>query len=169
MGDFKEIKAEDYKGNVFSEIGKKWMLITACKDGKVNTMTASWGGMGFLWGENVASVVIRQTRYTKELVDASDFFSLSFLNHEKYAKELAYLGKVSGRDEDKIKTANLHVEYSDGVPYIKEADDAIICKKMFVQTMAPEAFVQQELVEKWYSDKNYHDIYVGKIERILEK
>lgn len=25
------------------------MLITAAKDGKVNTMTASWGNMGVMW------------------------------------------------------------------------------------------------------------------------
>ena len=37
-------------------IGKEWMLITAEKDGKVNTMTASWGGMGILWNKKVAFI-----------------------------------------------------------------------------------------------------------------
>ena len=33
--------------NVFTEIGKNWMLISAKNpEGKVNTMTASWGAMG---------------------------------------------------------------------------------------------------------------------------
>ena len=42
--------------NPFEAIGKKWMLITA-KDGeRVNTMTASWGGMGVIWGENVVYI-----------------------------------------------------------------------------------------------------------------
>lgn len=40
-------------------IGKEWLLITAEKDGKANTMTASWGGVGVLWGKNVATLYIR--------------------------------------------------------------------------------------------------------------
>ena len=111
MSNFKEITPEEYKGNVFNDIGKKWMLITAAKDGKVNTMTASWGNMGVMWGKDIVSVFIRQTRFTKEFVDNADCFSISFLDHEKYAKELSYLGTVSGRDEDKINKANLHVEF----------------------------------------------------------
>ena len=85
MSNFKEITPEEYKGNVFNDIGKKWMLITAAKDGKVNTMTASWGNMGVMWGKDIVSVFIRQTRFTKEFVDNADCFSISFLDHEKYA------------------------------------------------------------------------------------
>lgn len=169
MSNFKEITPEEYKENVFNDIGKKWMLITAAKDGKVNTMTASWGNMGVMWGKDIVSVFIRQTRFTKEFVDNADCFSISFLDHEKYAKELSYLGTVSGRDEDKINKANLHVEFSGDVPYIEEADDVMICKKMFRQTMEPDAFIDKEALEKWYSDKNYHDMYMASIEHILEK
>ena len=37
----KEIKPEELTKNPFHMIGKEWMLVTAEKDGKVNTMTAS--------------------------------------------------------------------------------------------------------------------------------
>ena len=80
----------------FEKIGSQWMLISAEKDGKVNTMTASWGGVGVLWGKNVVTVYIRPQRYTKEFVDANDTFTLSFFDGN-YMKELGYLGKVSGR------------------------------------------------------------------------
>ena len=53
------------------------MLITAKNQSRVNTMTASWGGVGILWGKPVAFVFIRQSRYTKEFVDASATFSLN--------------------------------------------------------------------------------------------
>ena len=33
-------------------IGKDWLLITAEKEGIANTMTASWGGLGVIWGKN---------------------------------------------------------------------------------------------------------------------
>ena len=40
---FKKVTVYDLPYNVFQEINKNWMLISAKKpDGKVNTMTASW-------------------------------------------------------------------------------------------------------------------------------
>ena len=41
----------------------KWALLTAGKDGKVNTMTISWGGTGFIWNKHVVFifVVVKQS------------------------------------------------------------------------------------------------------------
>lgn len=167
MNAFKTMDTKDFKEGPFRLIGKEWMLITAMKDGKVNTMTASWGGLGVMWNMDVVYAMIRQSRFTKEFVDASDCFSLSFLNHEIYAKELGYLGSVSGRDENKIEKANIHVNYQDGVPFIDEAEKVFICKKLFAQTMSPESFIWKEMDEKFYQDKDYHDLYVGGITQIL--
>lgn len=50
----KSIKPEELDKNVFHMIGREWLLVTAEKAGKVNTMTASWGGLGVMWGKNVA-------------------------------------------------------------------------------------------------------------------
>ena len=44
----KNIKPEELDKNVFHMIGREWLLVTAEKAGKVNTMTASWGGIGVL-------------------------------------------------------------------------------------------------------------------------
>ena len=86
----------DAYNTIFAELGRDWALITAQKDGKVNTMTAAWGGIGVMWGKDVAFVVVRPTRYTKEFLDAGDTFSLSFLPAE-HKKTLSYFGSVSGR------------------------------------------------------------------------
>ena len=68
----KEVSYKDLKFNPFRLIGDEWMLVTAGneKDG-CNTMTASWGGIGCLWGHNdpVATIYLRPSRYTKEFVD----------------------------------------------------------------------------------------------------
>ena len=61
--------------NVFSLIGEQWMLITAGTAERCNTMTASWGGLGVLWGEPVATVYIRPQRYTREFVENGGDFS----------------------------------------------------------------------------------------------
>ena len=103
----KEIKPEELQKNPFQMIGKEWLLVTAEKEGKANTMTASWGGVGIMWGKPVAYVFIRPQRYTKEFIDAGDHFSLSVLG-EDYRKTLNYFGTVSGRDEDKIAKSGLH-------------------------------------------------------------
>ena len=93
---FKEIKIEELSFNPFTKIAKEWMLITAGDEEKSNTMTASWGGLGIMWGKNVATAYIRPQRYTKEFVDNSDTFTLSFLS-EEYRKALSVCGTISGK------------------------------------------------------------------------
>ena len=153
MDKFKEIDFDYFKLNPFEKIGKEWMAITAKKDDKVNTMTASWGGLGVMWGKNVSFIGIRPERYTKEFVDNSDRFSLCFFD-EEYKKYLSYFGSVSGRDEDKI--ANF-----------EEAYMVLICKKLYKQDLVAECFIDNSLNDKWYPNKDYHSLYISEIEKIL--
>ena len=111
---FKKVDVKTLDMKPFEKIGSEWMLISAAKDGKANTMTASWGGIGVLWGKNVATVYIRPQRHTKEFVDAGDTFTISFFGGG-HMKELGYLGKVSGKDvPDKIEQSGLHLTEVDG-------------------------------------------------------
>ncbi len=161
MQNYKQIKPEEFNISPFQLIGNDWMLITAQKDGKVNTMTASWGGLGVMWGKNVAYVVIRPQRYTKEFIDNADSFSLTFFD-KKYKKTLSYLGSTSGRDEDKIKKSNLTLSYNDNIPYFEEAKTVIFCKKLYAQEYKSECFIDKEIIEKWYND-DYHTLYIAEI------
>jgi flavin reductase (DIM6/NTAB) family NADH-FMN oxidoreductase RutF len=165
----KEIKPEEIKDNPYKLVGKDWMLITAEKDGKVNTMTASWGCFGHLWEKNVALCFIRQTRYTKEFVDGSDTFSLCFFAPKDYQKKLAYLGRVSGRDEDKIAKAGLTVQEDEKAPYFKEARLVIICRKIARVPLKKDQFIDPSIDKIIYSDKNYHDMYIGEIIKVLSE
>ena len=168
MSDYKEITTGDLSLNPFKRIAKDWMLITAEKDGKANTMTAGWGGLGVMWGKDVAFIVIRESRFTKEFVDGSEHFSLTFFG-EGYKKELGYLGSVSGRDEDKIARSGLTL-VPDAAPYFKEGNLALVCKKLYAINMGPEGFTAgQELDENCYADKDYHTLYVGEIEKAYTK
>lgn len=154
--------------NVFDLIGKQWMLVGAEKNGKINAMTASWGGLGIMWGKKVAFVFIRESRYTKEFVDEKKTFSLSFFG-EEYRKMLNYMGTVSGRDEDKISQAGLHASLNQDAPVFEEAERTFICRKMYAQEMKEEYFTDKEAVERWYSDGNYHTMYVAEILDVIEK
>ena len=160
--------ANELKGNVFDMIGSKWMLVGAEKEGKVNAMTASWGGLGVMWGKNVAFVFIRETRYTKEFVDNQETFSLSFFGEEK-KEMLGYMGRVSGRDEDKIEKCGLHTSMKQNAPVFEEAELTLVCRKMYAQEMKEECFTDKEAVQKWYGDGNYHTMYVAEIIDIIQK
>lgn len=161
-------KLSELNENVFELIGKKWMLITAAKEGKSNTMTASWGGLGVMWGKKVAYVVIRPQRYTKEFIDASESFSLSFLS-EEFRKQLSYLGSVSGRDEDKITKSGLTLEYQEQVPYFSEGELVLICKKLFVQEFKDESFLDKSILDTWYKAGDNHYLYIAEIIDVLKK
>ena len=73
---FQEINVREFSMKPFKMIGDQWMLVTAGDQIKYNTMTASWGGIGVMWGKNVAVTVIRPQRYTKEFVESHDCFTL---------------------------------------------------------------------------------------------
>ncbi len=162
-----KITPEQLNQSAFELIGKDWMLITAQNaDGKINTMTASWGGLGVMWGKNVAFIVIRPQRYTKEFVDSSETFSLTFFD-ESYKKQLTYLGTTSGRDENKIEKANLTAAYENETPYFKEAKLTIICKKLYAQQYEKDCFIDKELSAKWYPESDYHILYIAEVLTIL--
>ena len=143
---FHEVPIESLEFNPFKKISKQWMLITAGDEKKSNTMTASWGGLGIMWGKNVATAYIRPNRYTKEFVDQTDHFTLSFLPEEE-RKALNYCGTVSGRDvEDKWAAAGLHPYPVDGTTGVEEAEMIFVCKKLYHQEMKPECFDAPENV-----------------------
>ena len=148
--------------NPFHKIGKEWALVTAGSKKKCNTMTVSWGGLGVLWGKNVAFIFIRDSRYTKEFIDQGDFFSLSFLD-EKYRAALNYCGSHSGRNEDKFKEAGITPAYRHSIPYVDEANFVMFCKKMAAIPMPAETFTDAGIMKKWYADGDMHTMYVGEI------
>ena len=167
--DYQTITPADYQSRIFQVIDKQWMLVTAQKpDGKVNTMTASWGGMGTLWNKPVVMVFIRPQRYTLEFIEASERFTLSFLN-DSHRKALALLGSKSGRDGDKIAEAGLHVMDMDGVPAFTEAETVFVCRKLYRQQMEPGAFIDAKIDAECYPDGDYHWVYVAEVEQILQR
>ncbi len=158
---FKKVNVYDLQMNPFQEIGKNWTLISAANDGKINTMTASWGSMGLLWGKEALTVYIRQSRYTKEFVDAQDYFTVSLFDGSQ-KKALGLLGSKSGRDGDKIAEAGFHPVEVEGQPAFEESKCVFICKKMY-QDDIPVENIPAEAVKSFYPDNDFHTLYVGEI------
>lgn len=168
MPEFLEITPDKFIHSPFHLIGSVWQLIAAEKNGQVNAMTASWGGLGVMWGKNVAYTVVRPQRYTKEFMDASDTFSISFFG-DCYRDMLHYMGTTSGRDADKVVEAGLTVLHDGQTSYFEEATAVIICRKMYAQEMHENCFIEKEKADKWYPNKDFHMLYISEIEKILMK
>ena len=169
MGKFREVSPDKLKTDPFTAIGRDWMLIGAGTQERVNAMTASWGGMGVLWGMNVSFIFVRESRFTKTLIDAAETFSLSFFDHEKYLNMLSYMGTFSGRDNDKIAQTALTTVYEGETPYFEEASTVMICRKLSATPISPDQFIDDSIDAKHYFDKDYHTMYVGEVLKILKK
>jgi flavin reductase (DIM6/NTAB) family NADH-FMN oxidoreductase RutF len=172
MHTFQPYPADLLDINPFTKIGDEWMAVTAGNREKVNTMTASWGTLGVLWGKRVVSIFIRESRYTKEFIDKNDGFSLTFFDPKNHEDKLAlkYFGAVSGRNEDKLAGVRMHVDYAkDGTPYIDEGQLVLICRKLSATRIDPDQFVDASIDGTWYKDQDYHTMYVGEIVEILAR
>ncbi len=161
---FKEISPYDIE-NAMKLIGRDWMLVSAARDGKVNTMTASWGTMGVLWNRAVCTVFIRPQRYTYEFAEATDTLTLSFFD-ESYREALRFCGTKSGRDHDKFKETGLSYTLDDGAPIINEARLIIRCKKLYADDLKEGCFLDEEPLVN-YKAKDFHRFYICEIEKVL--
>ena len=164
-----KINIEDERSLDFIyKINKETALLTAKNDLKVNTMTIAWGSVGFLWYKPIIEVYVRESRYTLEFMESSEYFSVCFFPSE-YKDKLIYLGTHSGRDEDKIAKSGLTVEKCENTPYFAEGKLVLICRKMFAQEIKAESFIDKEALEKWYHNNDFHTLYVAEIVKVLEK
>ena len=164
---FQKVDPKTLNLNPFAAIGDQWMLITAGTAGNCNTMTASWGGLGVLWGAPMATAYIRPQRYTKGFVDGNEYFTLSFFP-EQYRPQLGLCGSKSGRDIDKVKECGFTVaEGAGGAPYFEQAELVLVCRKRMVMPMDP-ALMPEDVKEKWY-DNDFHTMYWGEIVEALKK
>ena len=162
---FMEISPREIPGNVIGRIADEWMLVAAGSPAGHNMMTASWGGMGELWGLDVAVTVLRPQRYTRAFVEKADRFSLTFFGGDKSMHGVC--GSQSGRDVDKTALTGLTPVFGHGTVYFAQARLALICRKVYVQRIDPACFIDKTLDEKWYPEKDYHYMYVGAIEKAL--
>lgn len=148
--------------NPFSKIADDWFLVTAGNESGYNTMTASWGSLGTMWGKSAAVTVIRPQRYTKEFIDKNEYFTISFLK-EGNKDKLSFCGSKSGRDYDKAKETGLKPVFIDGTTTFEQAELILVCRKVFAQDINPDSFLDKTIIDKWYPDKDFHTAYVGEI------
>jgi flavin reductase (DIM6/NTAB) family NADH-FMN oxidoreductase RutF len=127
-----------------------------------NVMTASWGFIGVMWGKRVLVVPVRDTRYTKTLLDKTGEFTFSVPAEGEMKKELAYCGRVSGRDVDKFAESGMKKQAArvTGGSTVGGCNHYFECKVLTVCSMKD---CDISKVSSNYKDGDLHNFYFGEI------
>lgn len=165
---YKQIAPDKIPGNIIKMLSEDWMLVTAGNDQKFNMMTASWGGLGHLYNKPVAFCFINPSRYTHQLLDNGDTYTLTFYT-ETYRDALKYCGSHSGKDGDKVKATGLTpITTPNGSKAFGEAWLIIECRKMISQPIYPNGMHDAKLKQEW-EGKQTHTMYIGEIINVWAK
>jgi len=135
-------------------------FLSAKHNGHLNTMTVSWGFIGFIWGKPHFITIVRPQRHTQTIISEADGFTIS-IPYGSMKEALRVCGTQSGRDIDKSAV----VEF---IP-AKTIDGAVVggcnmyyeCRTTCTDQMR-EAVLPPAIREKFY-DNDYHHVYVGEI------
>ena len=142
----------------------KGAFLTVKSGEKINTMTISWGNVGYEWNRPIFTILLRKSRYTHDLIENSDDFTVSIPLSKNLKNALAVCGSKSGRDIDKFKECNLTLDKSQNVdtPIIGECELHYECKIVYKQEMNPQ-LLSKDIVKSSYADGDYHTLYYGEI------
>ena len=161
----KEINLWDYAGRIMEGVQKGALLTTKT----VNTMTIGWGHLGVEWSKPIFVAYVRQSRYTKELLDKSGEFTVNIPVGAVDKKILSLCGTKSGRDLDKFQELGLTQVAGQTVstPAIKELPLTLECKVIYQQDQDLSA-LEAGLRERSYpagtaEENNFHTAYYGLI------
>ena len=165
----RSINVIEHAGEIMKKV-QDAVLLTTKKDGKVNTMTISWGGMAIEWGKPLFITYVRESRFTKEFLDATGEFTVNLPMGEFDKKITAVCGAKSGCDMDKIAELGLTLEDPESVdaPGIRELPLTLECRVLFKQEQ-DLANLDADDVEKWYPTEetlggpNKHTAYYAEI------
>lgn len=164
----KEVNVWDYAGRILEAVGKG-VLMTTAADGTVNTMTIGWGHLGTIWYKPVFIAYVRESRYTKQLLEKNGEFTVNIPLAPADKNIIAVCGSKSGRDMDKIKELGLTLEEGEtvAVPGIKELPLTLECKVIYKQDQDPSA-IDKDSFARFYTpgsrnEGDYHTAYFGEI------
>ena len=168
---YKDIKYNEQTSEMFEQLNKGIFMTTKVND-KVNTMTIAWGGINIVWNKKVFVAYVRYSRYTYNMLENTDEFTISIPLNKNLTKQLGYCGSKSGRDSDKIKDCNLNLVPGRVVntPVLSDCNMHYECRVIYKQAENPKS-IPKEVLEKHYSNNDFHVIFYGEIvdSYILEK
>ena len=159
-----KVDAFDYAGHICKAMKPNGILLTTAAHGMVNTMTIGWGTIGVDWSRPVFIAYVRESRYTKEMLEANGEFTVNIPMGPIDKKILGYCGTKSGRDTDKIADMGLHTVESDvvSVPGIAELPLTLECKVLY-QEEQDLSCIPADIIAQYYPKGDHHHVYYGQI------
>lgn len=136
-----------------------------------NPMTIGWGQFGVLWGKPTFTVYVRKSRFTHDLLEKSNTFTVSVPSHGTLKKELALCGTKSGRDLNKMQALNASFFANrfgaqngfSGCKYHIE------CRILLRSELDETAIENETLQKRYYPNGDSHTMYVGEILGVTEE
>jgi len=144
------------------ELTANGAFLTAAGGGKINTMTISWGFIGFMWGKPQFITVVRPQRYTKQILDSgADSFTISIPFDGNLREALSICGTKSGRDIDKSGIVHFIPGRTVTSPVVDGCGLYYECRRSFSQQIDGLA-LPPEIISQHYKN-DFHFMYFGEI------
>jgi flavin reductase (DIM6/NTAB) family NADH-FMN oxidoreductase RutF len=139
------------------------LLVAGNGKDKNNIMTIGWMQIGVLWKEPAISIAVRPSRYTFNLLQEFDGFTINAMS-EKYKDEIAFCGAKSGAFCDKFKETKLKVINSAKIQayLLKDAEFSLECKIMHRTYVDPDK-LNDIILARYYANQNFHEIITAAI------
>jgi len=172
---YKEIGVLEYS-NVVLEKMSPGLFLTKKNGLFINTMIIGWGGINVLWGRPIFMVLVRDSRATYGLLEASEEFTISIPIGDSLNGAINICSTKSMRDINKFEYCNLTPIRGRMIdtPIIGEAKIHFECRVLYKQKL-DQSMVPDIVKKRYYnadsSNNANHTVYYGEIidQYIFEK
>ena len=139
------------------------LLVTAGKDGRPNAMTIGWATLGVIWGKKIMTVLVRPSRHTYGLLNATGSFTVCVPPKSHYPA-VDFCGAQSGRDYDKFAQCGLAPLPSTMVsaPAIDGSVVIYECRVVHTNDVMP-GNLAPDILAGSYPKGDFHRVYFGEI------
>lgn len=166
------IQITDYLAHILKALPRGILLNT--QGDKFNSMVIGWGNLGVIWGVWTFVAYVRESRYTKAVLDATGEFSISVPLDAPIPLITRVCGAQSGYNVDKVVQAGLTLVEPNAIktPGVKEYPLTLECRTLYTErqnlALLPETIRKQMYPENVDgtavgANRDPHTAYIGQI------
>ena len=151
---------------IITQLGEGAFLVSGNQS---NPMTIGWAQFGIVWGKPICTVFVRKSRFSHNLMEENESFTVSVPLPQSMKKELAFCGSKSGRDINKLDALKLTVaETPDNGRCLSGCCVHIVCRTV-AKTDLSLKHINEGIHNKFYNtnqataDGDPHTMYFGEI------
>lgn len=152
--------------NAMTHLSTTGAFLTTKDNDIVNTMTISWGFVGFMWGKPYFITMVRPQRFTNEILSQSTNFTVS-IPFGAMKEELKVCGTKSGKDINKHEVVSFIPAKTVSAPVVEGCTMYYECEIKYTDTLK-EGSIPDEIISSLYN-KDYHDLFFGEIVNVYRK